>query len=83
MIFTVCILRSETTGWYYVGQTKDLETRLAYHNANYSKALKNRGPRKLTYSESFGTRSEAVKREKQIKSQKDRRFIERLLGASR
>jgi putative endonuclease len=83
MAFTVYILRSESTGRYYVGQTKDLEARLAYHNANYSKALKNRGPWQLAYTESFDTRSEAMRRERHIKAQKDRRFIEQLLSASR
>ncbi len=56
----VYILRSETTGRYYVGQTKNLEQRLSYHNANHSPALKNRGPCTLAYSESHTTRKEAV-----------------------
>jgi putative endonuclease len=43
MAFYVYILQSEATGRYYVGQTKDLQDRVAYHRANYSKALKNRG----------------------------------------
>ena len=44
MAFYVYILQSETTGRYYVGQTKDLQERIAYHRANYSKSLKNRRP---------------------------------------
>ena len=52
MRFYVYILQSESSGRYYVGQTKDLAKRVAYHNANYSLALKNRGPWKLVYSES-------------------------------
>ena len=77
------ILQSEATGRYYVGQTKDLQDRVAYHRANYSKALKNRGPWILVYSEKFETRGEAVRRERYIKRQKDRRFIEALRSASR
>ena len=38
------ILESEANGSYYVGQTKKLEERVAYHNANYSLSLRNRGP---------------------------------------
>jgi putative endonuclease len=83
MQFHVYILQSESSGRYYVGQTKDLAQRVAYHNANYSLALKNRGLWKLVYSEGYATRSEAVRREMQIKRQKDRRFIEELLSASR
>jgi putative endonuclease len=84
MKFFVYILQSQTTGrYYYIGQTKNLTERVAYHNAGYSLALKNRGPWTLVYSEEYSSRSEAVRRESQIKKQKDRRFIEQLVGASR
>ena len=83
MPFYVYILQSETTGRYYVGQTKHLEERLAYHQGNYSKALKNRGPWVLRYWETYSTRSEAVRREQSIKRHKDRRCIEALVSASR
>jgi putative endonuclease len=46
-------------------------------------ALKNRGPWTLVYSEEYLSRSEAVRRESQIKKQKNRRFIEQLVSASR
>ena len=69
------ILQSESSGRYYVGQTQNLPERLAYHNCNHSKALKNRGPWKLVYTESYPTRGEAVRRERQLKSWKDRRMI--------
>jgi putative endonuclease len=83
MSYFLYILQSETSGRYYVGQTQDLEARIAYHNANYSKSLKNRGPWKIVHSEAYGTRSEAVRRERQIKSWKDRALIEQLIRASR
>jgi len=83
MTFSVYILQSETTGRFYVGQTKSLQERVNYHNANYSRSLKNRGPWKLLYHEEYASRTEAVKREIQIKRQKNRRFIEDLVGASR
>jgi putative endonuclease len=83
MFFYVYILQSEATKRYYIGQTQDLKIRLAYHNSNWSKSLKNRGPWKLVYDEKYATRSEAVRRERQIKSWKDRDMIERLVSASR
>ena len=83
MVFFVYVLQSETTGRFYVGQTQNLEERVVYHNANYSRALKNRGPWKIVHTEQYATRSEAVRREGYIKRQKDRRFIERLVSASR
>ena len=83
MPYHLYILQSEASGRYYVGQTGRLEARLAEHNSNCSKALKNRGPWKLIYSEAYESRAEAVRRERQIKSWKDRSMIERLVGASR
>ena len=83
MTVHVYILQNLSTGRYYIGQTKDLQARLDYHNSNYSLALRNRGPWKLVYSEPYATRGEAVRRERYIKSQKDRAYIERLLSASR
>jgi hypothetical protein len=44
MHFYLYILRSEGSGRFYIGQTKDLAQRVAYHNASYSKSLKNREP---------------------------------------
>ena len=83
MPFYVYVLQSVKTGHYYVGQTEHLEERVAHHQANYSKALRNRGPWTLRYWEQYPTRSEAVQRERHIKRQKDRRFIQELLSASR
>ena len=83
MRFYLYILRSQTSGRFYVGQTQDVVARLAYHNANYSKSLKNRGPWELLYTETFATRSDATRRERQIKSWKDRKLIGKLVSASR
>ena len=83
MTFYVYILQSQSSGRYYIGQTKNLVERVAYHNAGHSVALKNRGQWTLVYSEEYPSRSEAVRRETQIKKQKDRRFIGRLVSASR
>ena len=82
-VYFLYILQSESTGRYYIGQTQHVPERLAYHNANYSKSLKNRGPWRLVHTEQCKTRSEAVARERQLKSWKDRRMIEKLLSASR
>jgi putative endonuclease len=77
------ILQSDASKRYYVGHTQDVQGRLAYHNANYSKSLKNRGPWRLIYQEKFASRADAMRRERQIKSWKDRAMIGRLVGASR
>jgi putative endonuclease len=68
-------------GRFYVGQTKNLQKRLAYHPADYSRALRNRGPWKLVYSEEHPTRSAAVRQEQYIERQKHRHFIVSLVSA--
>ena len=82
-VYFLYILQSESTGRFYIGQTQDVAERLAYHNANYSKSLKNRGPWRLVHTETYPSRSAAVRREREIKSWKDHRMVERLLSASR
>jgi putative endonuclease len=83
MPYHLYTLQSETTRRYYFGQSVNVDARVAYHNANYSLSLKNRGPWKLVYREPYAARSEAVRRERQIKSWKDRGMIEKLFSASR
>jgi len=82
-VYYLYILQNEATSRFYIGQTQDVAERLAYHNANYSKSLKNRGPWRLVHTEQYNTRSEAMVRERQLKSWKDRRMIQKLLSASR
>ncbi len=84
-MFWVYILKSESTGRYYVGSTSDINRRLSQHNdPNYTgtKTTKYfKGPWLLVYSESYETRSQAMVREKQIKSWKSRKAIEELINS--
>lgn len=67
MPYYVYILRCENSS-YYTGYTKNLETRVEQHKqgrgALYTRMHK---PEKLVYTEEFDTRSEAMKREIEIK----------------
>jgi len=72
MSYTVYILYSISVDRYYVGQTSNLEDRLKRHNQGRSKYTKSGIPWKLMYKESFETRSEAMAREKKIKSSESR-----------
>lgn len=55
-------------GSLYTGWTNDLEKRVAAHNAGTgSKYTRTRRPVELIYYESFSTKSEAMRREVQIK----------------
>ena len=75
----VYILQSEASGRYYVGSAKDVEQRLARHNAAQSLYTKGRGPWRLVHLEEFPTRAAAVKREYAIKRMKSRAYIEELI----
>ena len=73
------ILYSETKDRYYIGHTKDLKLRLQRHNEGWSKSTKSGIPWIVLYSEEYPTKSEAMKREYQIKRMKSRRYIEDLI----
>lgn len=52
----------------YTGYAKDVKARIAKHNSgNGAKYTRNRGPVRLMYSEVYKTKSEALKREYEIK----------------
>ncbi len=67
MSFYVYILQCHD-GSFYTGYTKDLQQRTRQHEngkgARYTKAHR---PQRIAYVELFGTRSEAMKREREIK----------------
>jgi len=55
-------------GTLYTGWTTDLKARLDTHNTGAgAKYTRGRGPLVLVYSESFETKSEAMRREAEIK----------------
>jgi putative endonuclease len=69
MKFTVYILRT-SANTLYIGQTKNLEKRLEEHKSKTvksSKYVRSFPSFKLVYSETFKTRSEALKREYELK----------------
>lgn len=79
MPLTVYVLRSETTGKTYVGQTNDLPKRIAQHNdPDFRLTLhtkRNAGPWVIIHSEDYNTRLEAMRREKYLKSGQGREWL--------
>ena len=66
-MFWVYILEC-ADGTYYTGQTKDLENRMELHaTGKGAKYVRSRLPFDLRYTETFDTRSEAMRREIAIK----------------
>ena len=77
--FYVYILFSPSLNRYYIGHTGQLDDRLFRHTNSGSKSTKAAHDWQLVYSESYPSRSDAMKRESFIKKQKSRRFIETLI----
>lgn len=71
------VLESETTGKRYVGHTKDLDHRLRWHNAGYNASTRKRGPWRVIHQEEFSTRSEAMRRERHLKTGRGREELRR------
>ena len=78
--FYVYILQSLKDFSFYVGQCEDLDYRMSKHFDGMSKYTSSKRPLRLVYFEVFKTRTEALKREKEIKKMKSKKYIESLLS---
>jgi putative endonuclease len=76
----VYILKSQIDDRYYVGSTRNVEKRLKAHNSGKTKSIKAFRPFVVAYKEEYKAFSEAIKRERQIKSKKSRGYIESLIS---
>jgi putative endonuclease len=75
-MFYVYVLYSKIYEKIYVGFTSDLEQRLLSHNELGKKGWTiNFRPWIIIYTEKFNSKSEAMKREKQLKSARGREWI--------
>ncbi len=74
MPFYVYLLVSEE-GHHYTGQTPDLERRLIEHKTGTCHTTKQGKNWRIVYTEEYETRSEAMRREKYLKSSAGRRWI--------
>jgi len=79
-MYFVYILYSPTANKYYVGSCQDIQQRLKDHHNSRSKFTKIVKDWELKYTEKYATRSEAYKREMEIKKKKSRIYIEKLIG---
>jgi putative endonuclease len=78
-VYYVYVLKSELDGSYYIGQTKDIESRIISHNKGKNRSTKAYRPYLLAYKKKFYTRSEAVKYEIELKNIKKRILFENKL----
>ena len=73
--FYVYILQSLKDLSFYIGQCDDLDRRMSKHFDGMSKYTASKRPLRLCYFETYLSRTEALKREKEIKRYKSRKYI--------
>jgi putative endonuclease len=79
-MYTVYVLKSIHFDKIYIGFTSDLNARLIAHNHPANKGWTHKfQPWEIKYTETFDNKSEAMKREKQLKSAKGREFVKNLI----
>ncbi|WP_354506001.1 GIY-YIG nuclease family protein [Moheibacter stercoris] len=78
--FYVYILYSKSLDKYYVGQTQDLTKRMEDHLNSRSPYTKSSKDWKLVYQEEFSSRKKSLSREREIKSNESRKYMEYLIG---
>jgi putative endonuclease len=82
MQFKVYILYSKIKDKYYIGHTgDDLTERLRKHNSNHKGFTGGTGDWIIVFIENNISKSEAYKRELEIKNWKSRKMIEKIIGS--
>jgi putative endonuclease len=79
-MYLVYIIKSLKVLRYYIGSTENVDRRLSDHNSGKVKSTKAFKSWELVYSERFDTKSDAIKRERQIKSYKSGNAFKKLLS---
>jgi putative endonuclease len=79
-VYYTYILFSKSLNKYYIGHTGDeLSQRLRKHNSNHKGFTGGLADWGVVYQEMFHSKTEAFARERQIKSWKSRRLLEKLI----
>lgn len=77
-MYFVYVIRSLNHNTRYVGSTHNIEERLKEYNSDKCRYTKGRSPWILVYYEKHDSRSEAMSREKFLKSGKGREFLNKV-----
>jgi len=80
MGYFVYIIKSLSSGRYYIGQCRDLKNRISEHNQGRVRSTKAYIPWRLCYYEEYETRGEAMRRERELKAVKKRKYLEKIMG---
>jgi len=79
MLFIVYIIYSHIKDKYYIGFSSNLAERIIRHNQKSKGFTGNVNDWKIVFTQEFETKTEALAREKQIKSWKSKEKITQLL----
>ena len=80
IMYQVYVLHSLKDGRYYIGSTSNLKARIHFHNSGKQRSTRHRIPFELVYSEIFESKTNALRREKQIKSYKGGEAFKKLIS---
>jgi putative endonuclease len=80
MPYFVYILYSKKVDKYYVGETENIQDRIKSHLVGISKYTAIANDWVMVHSEEYATRLEALRREKEIKRMKSRKYIVSILS---
>jgi putative endonuclease len=82
MHFKLDIIYSSDKDWYYIGHTgEELTERLRKHNSDHKGFTGHIGDWVIVYSEDYNSKSDAYRRELEVKNWKNRKRIEKLIGS--
>ena len=79
-MYYVYFLKSLANNDLYIGSMENLENRFLLHNSGKVKSTKAYKPWELLGYEKYNSRSEAVKREKFLKTGQQREFLKKKYG---
>ncbi|MFZ2338928.1 MAG: GIY-YIG nuclease family protein [Bacteroidales bacterium] len=83
MKYFVYILYSQSKDRYYTGYTTNPEERTVEHNLGATTSTRPGRPWSLAYTEEFDSKSAAIKREREIKGMKSRKYIKFLIDSKK
>jgi putative endonuclease len=74
-MYYIYLIRSTVKNWVYIGSTDDLRKRFQEHNSGKTTSTKAYKPFKLIYYEAYQDKSDAKKREIELKSHGQKKEI--------
>jgi putative endonuclease len=75
LMFFIYIIQSEIDNSFYIGFSENLENRIKEHNFGRTNYTSKKRPWELVYSEKFENKTNALKREKFLKRQRNKDFL--------